>query len=547
MVPGPLNGWISWFLPWAALLRLRPSMSQMLKSSGAMAAATLTSRVLGLVREMVYAAFMGNTWVASAFTLAFQVPNLFRRLLGEGALTAAFIPIFKQKEVQNDEKEMWRTANAVISGLLVAAGGITVLAIVGISVALEVGGFKPETVLMLRLLRWMFPYMLLACLAAVWIGMANARGRFFVPALGSVLLNVVMIASVLLLAPRMGLKLEQQIFGLAIGVVVAGLAQAIFQIPGLRREGYRYAWVSPWRDPTVREVVVKMIPGSIGVAAFQINVLVTQSFSFWFDSTIVSTFNYSVRLMELPQGMFGISLATFLLPTLSGLAADKKFAEFRTTLNQGLNYLTFVNLFAAAMALTLAEPIVRLLFERRIFGPEATHRVALALVCLAPGLLLFSMNNILARAFYALNDIKTPMKISLVCLALNLGFALWLIRPYREAGLAAANTLSAGFNTTLLFFALRKKLTILDMTGLPQNAFILLGAAAAAGAGGFGLYQFWDAQLGHATLAVKLGAVFVPGTLAGAVYWLLAIWARVPAAKELSGLIGQKLRLGRQG
>lgn len=521
-------------------------MSQMLKSSGAMAAATLTSRVLGLVREMVYAAFMGNTWVASAFTLAFQVPNLFRRLLGEGALTAAFIPIFKQKEIQSDEKEMWRTANAVISGLLVAAGGITLLAIVGISVALEYGGFKPETVLMLRLLRWMFPYMLLACLAAVLIGMANARGHFFVPALGSVLLNVVMIASVLLLAPLMGLKLEEQIFGLAIGVVVAGLAQAMFQMPGLRREGYRYAWVAPWGDPTVREVVVKMIPGSIGVAAFQINVLATQSFSYWFDPTIVSTFNYSVRLMELPQGLFGISLATFLLPTLSGLAAQKKFPEFRATLNQGLSYLAFANLIAAAVALGLAEPIVRLLFERGKFDVEATHRVALALACLAPGLLLFSMNNILARAFYALNDIKTPMKISLACLALNLVFAFWLVRPYREAGLAVANTLSAGFNTALLLFALRKKLSRLDLAGLPQNVFTLLGAAAAAGAVGFWLYHFWDAKLGHTNLAVKLGAVFVPGALAGAVYWLLALWANVPAAKEMRGLIGQKLRGGRR-
>ncbi len=517
-------------------------MSQMLKSSGAMAAATLTSRVLGLVREMVYAAFMGLSWVAGAFTLAFMVPNLFRRLLGEGALTAAFIPIFKQKEKNDGEKEMWRTANAVISGLLVAAGAITLLAIIGISGALAYGEFQPKTMLMLRLLRWMFPYMLLACLAAVLIGMANARGNFFMPALGSVLLNVVMIASVLFLAPLMGLKLEEQIFGLAIGVVVAGLAQAAFQMPGLRREGYRYAWVSPWHDPTVREVVVKMIPGSIGVAVFQINVLVTQSFSFWFDPTIVIAFNNAVRLMELPQGMFGISLATFLLPTLSGLAAEKKFPEFRATLKQGLSYLAFVNLVAAAVSLSLAEPIVRLLFERRAFTPEDTQRVALALACLAPGLLLFSMNNILARAFYALNDIKTPMKISLVCLALNLVFALWLVRAYREAGLAVANTLSAGFNTTLLLFALRKKMGRLDMTGLPQNVVILLGAGAAAGAVAFGVYHFWDAKCGHATLAVKLGAVFVPGALAGAVYWLLALWAKVPAAKEMSGLITQKLR-----
>src|SRR2546425_302173 len=324
-------------------------MSQMLKSSGAMAAATMTSRVLGMVREMVYAAFMGNTWVASAFQLAFQVPNLFRRLLGEGALTAAFIPIFKQKQVAEGEAEMWRASNAVISGLVTTAAAVTALAILGISIALAHGTFSEETQLMLELLRFMFPYMVLVCLAAVLIGMANARGHFFVPALGSVVLNLIMIASVLFLAPHMGATRDQQIFALAIGVVVAGLAQALFQLPSLHREGFRYHWVSPWRDPTVHEVIRKMIPGSIGVAAFQINVLVTQCFSFWFDSTIVSTFNYSVRLMELPQGMFGISLATYLLPTLSGLASAKKFTEFRGTLDQGLSYLSFASLFAAAI------------------------------------------------------------------------------------------------------------------------------------------------------------------------------------------------------
>src|SRR5271156_6460335 len=146
-------------------------MSQMLKSSGAMAGATLTSRVLGMVREMVYASFMGNTWVASAFVLAFQVPNLFRRLLGEGALTAAFVPIFKHKEVNEGEAEMWRSANAVISGLTAAAAAVTLLAIAVISAALAAGHFDEETRLMLQLLRLMFPYMLLVCLAAVLIGM----------------------------------------------------------------------------------------------------------------------------------------------------------------------------------------------------------------------------------------------------------------------------------------------------------------------------------------------------------------------------------------
>ena len=523
-------------------------MSQMLKSSGAMAAATLTSRVLGMVREMVYASFMGNTSVASAFIMAFQVPNLFRRLLGEGALTAAFIPIFKKKEVQDGEHEMWRSANAVISGLVTAAAVVTLLVVVAITITLAAHQFKDETRLMLRLLRLMFPYMLLVCLAAVFIGMANARGHFFVPALGAVILNVIMIGSVLFLAPCMGSTLPQQIFGLAIGVVVAGLVQALFQLPSLSREGYRYEWVSPWGDPTVSEVVRKMLPGSIGVAAFQINVLLTQCFSFWFEPSIVSTFNYSVRLMELPQGMFGISLATYLLPTLSGLAAQKNYPEFRDVLRQGLGHLAFANLLAAAISLVLAEPIVRLLFERGMFGPSATHRVAMALACLAPGLLMFSMNNILARAFYALSDIKTPMKISVLCLILNLGFAFWLVRYFQQArvggelGLAIANTLSAGVNVGLLTYALRRKLIGMKFAGLAQTLLALVSDAVLAGLVAGFLSQLWERRLGHATLALKLGAVFVPGGIAGVLYWLVALWLKVPAATEMTGLLLQKLR-----
>ena len=581
----------------------------MLKSSGAMGVATMLSRVLGLAREVVYAKFMGDTWVAGAFTLAFMVPNLFRRLLGEGALSAAFIPVFKEKEKTAGDAEMWRASNAVLSGLFASAAALVVLAVLGISLLLRLGvhagdtlrlvhlleaGFPwivlisiaalvlalrersratlgrarrigvgvgagltglffallggvslalsvnledGQTKLMLDLLRWMFPYVLLVCVAAIFMGMLNARGHFFVPAMGATMLNLVMIASVLLLAPLMGRKLEEQIFGLAIGVVLAGVAQAIFQLPLLHSEGFAYQWVSPWRDETVRHVVKQMVPGAVGVAAFQINVLVTQGFAFAVDGSVVASFNYAVRLMELPQGVFGISLATYLLPTLSGLAAEKKYPEYRATLRQGVGWLVFVNLLASVLLLTLAEPMVRLLFERGRFDESSTARAASALMCLAPGLVAFSLVNILARAFYSLGDTKTPMQISVFCLGVNALLALALVSHWRQMGLGVANTLSALINVSLLFYALRRKLKTLEMAEVRRHLPALLGATLAAGGIAWGLAVLWEGWLGHGTFLLKLGELLVPMAVASAAYFGLAVWLKTGYTEELTALL----------
>ena len=549
----------------------------MLKSSGAMAFATFISRLLGLAREMVYSSFMGVGWVTDAFVLAFQIPNLFRRLLGEGALTAAFIPIFKEKEKTHGEAEMWRSANAVISGLIVVTSIIVALGMFGISLALPAakhvrpqpvvlqinnptventalyqsyiqsrtnldydGQFKTKneikwerTVLMLELLREMFPYLLLVCVAATFIGILNARGHFFIPAMGATMLNVVMIASVFWLAPHMGKILPQKIFGLAIGVLLAGVAQAAFQLPTLYRDGFRYHWISPWHDETVHRVIYKMIPGVIGVAAFQINVTLVQLLGFWIGTGIVSSFNFAVRLMELPQGMFGISLATYLLPALSGLAAEKKYPEFRATLRHGVGTLIFLNLIASILLVILAEPIVRLLFERGKFGPLATHETVFALECLAPGLVAFSTVNILARAFYALGDTKTPMKISIFCLALNLALAVAMVKPLRQGGLGIANTVTSLCNVGLLLFWLRKKMGRLEMKTLQKTLLPLALAVIAAGIVAWFGWQMWESKIGHATIALKIGAVFVPATGAGLVYGIIALAFKVPEAKEM--------------
>ncbi len=533
-------------------------MSQMLKKSGSLGLATLSSRILGLVREQVYAHFMGDGPVASAFKLAFQIPNLFRRLLGEGALTAAFIPIFKHKEKTEGETAMWQAANATLSGLVIVTASLVGLGVIVISLALAAtrmhwtrGGqavfpplpfplFSDNTVLMLRLLRLMFPYLVLVCLAALSMGMLNARGYFIIPALGATMLNVVMIASVWFLAPQFGSTLDTQVFALGVGVLIAGFAQFAFQVPALWKEGYRYRWIAPWPNETVREVVRKMIPGIIGVAAFQLNVLLIMLVSNWVDKHIVASFDYAVRLMEFPQGIVGISLATYLLPTLSGLASDKKYPEFRATLRQGLGYMAFINLLASVLLVVLAEPIVRLLFQSGKFDVSSTQRTATALACLAPGLVAFSGVNLLARAFYALGDTRTPMRISLFCLALNLVISLWVVGPFRQAGLGAANTLTSLLNVWLLSRGLRRKLKTLDLGEFRTKLVALLGATVVAGGVAWGLYRFWALHLGHATVPRRLGEVFGPALAAGLVYWGLALWLHVPEAKEALRLLATR-------
>jgi putative peptidoglycan lipid II flippase len=519
-------------------------MSQMLKSSGALGIATLTSRCLGMVREIAYARFMGDGWVAGAFMLAFTIPNLFRRLLGEGALTAACIPIFKEKEKTEGDAAVWQAANAVISGMFLAATAIILLVVAGVTIALWVRPWLPDTLLMLKLLRIMFPYMLLVCLTAIFMGLLNTRGRFFVPAMGATMLNVVMIASVFWLAPRLGRDLESQIFGLAIGVLIAGVVQAAFQWPSLRHAGYRFYWVNPVPDPTVKRVLHQMIPGTIGVAAFQINVLLTQVLAFWVDPGIVASFNYAVRLMELPQGVFGISLAVYLLPTLTGLAAEKDMPGYRATLRQGIGYLFFVNLLASILLIVLAEPIVRLLFERGKFGPDATHRAALALGCLAPGLVAFSLVNILARAFYALGDTRTPMKVSVVCLGINLVFSALLVVPLAQAGLGMANTVSATLNVTLLQFALKRKIGRLDWEPLVAECWRVLALVVPAGLAAWGLSWYGETHWGHSTFLARLLQVFVPATVAAVIFGVGCLALRVEAMRDVRNLVGRRFRRG---
>ena len=292
----------------------------------------------------------------------------------------------------------------------------------------------------------------------------------------------------------------------------------------------------------VREVINRMLPAIVGVAAFQINVLVASGFAFAVGDEIVSAFNFAVRLMELPQGVFGLSLATYLLPTLSGLAAEKKYPEFRGTLRDGIGYLAFINTLASVLLIVLAEPMIRLLFERGSFQPEDTPEVAVALQPLAVGLVAFSLVNILGRAFYALGDTGTPMRISVFCLALNAVVTLPLVWTFKQAGLGMANSATSIINVSLLFFALKKKLRTLELGSVRAQVPAILGAAAAAALTAYAASLLWTRWFGHANLIERLGEVFVPMILATVAYFAVALWMRLPYPREMLRLLSRGRR-----
>ncbi len=518
-------------------------MSQMLKSAGAMAGATLVSRVLGMAREICYARFRGDGPVAGAFMLAFMIPNLFRRLLGEGALTQVFIPIFKAKEKTAGEVEMWRSANAVVSGLFVVSAVLVGLMLAGVSAVLAWGNLEGNTRLMLELLRWMFPYMGFVCVAAVAMGMLNARGHFFVPALAPALLNVILIVAVLGFAPMIEGGLKEKIFALAIAVLAAGVVQLLYQLPLLKREGFLWRWVSPWQNDTVREVMRKLAPAAIGAAAFQINVLATQCLGFWEGGHVVASYTYAVRLMELPQGLFGVSMAVFLLPTLAGLAAEQKEGKFQSTLSEGLRHVIFINSLMFVFLMVMPDAMVRLLFERGAFTAESTEHVAFALRCLAPALVFYSITGLLVRAFNARGDVKTPMKISLFCLCVNLALAVALLGRFpdelRQGAFGIANSLSACLNCVLLAMALKRRGIELDLSVKrgPRASLLLatctLLAAAAVGGGLLLAYHLWGTQ----GFGPRVGAVLLPMALGALVHLGLGGLLGVPTVRQIWGLL----------
>ena len=439
---------------------LAPSTDRIAQAAGLAAAATLTSRILGLVREQVLAALFGAGDQMDAYFVAFRIPNLVRDLFAEGAMSAAFVPTFTRHLTLHGKQDAWRLGNNVLNALMLVTGVTVALGMVFVRPLVSLYAHNFESVpgkleLTTQLARVMMPFLTLAAIAAAVMGMLNSLRHYFLPALAPATFNIIAIAFALFLTPVMPALGLPRIMAVAVAVTVGGLTQIGLQWPSLHREGFRYRPVLDFTDPGLRRVLLLMGPGTIGLAATQLNLFVSTLLASNQGTGAVSWLQYAFRIMYLPLGLFGVSIATVVLPAAARHAAVKDTAAIRDTVRRGLSLMLFVNIPAACGLLLLSTEIVRLLLERGHFTPADTTATAAALRLYAVGLVGYSTTRIASPVFYALGRSRVPVALSMVSVTVNFVLSLLLVRVLGFTGLALSTSIAALVNASMCVALLR--------------------------------------------------------------------------------------------
>jgi putative peptidoglycan lipid II flippase len=435
--------------------------------AGVTGIATLTSRLLGLGRDQVLAAFFGAGNEMDAFVVAFRIPNLVRDLFAEGAMSAAFVPTFTHELTLKGKADAWRLANNVLNALLITTGTLVVLGIVFARPLIDIyagdfGSVPGKLELTVRLTRVMLPFLTMVAVAAAMMGMLNSLHHYFVPALSPAMFNVAAIAGAFTLVPIMPALGQPPIMAIALAALIGGFGQAAIQWPALRREGFRYRPVFDPRDPVLRRTLILMGPGTIGLAATQVNLFVNTLLATSQGTGAASWLTYAFRLMYLPIGLFGVSIGTAVLPAVSRHAAVNDTGGIRETVSRGLGMMLMLNIPATVGLFVLATPIVRLLFERGQFAPSDTAATAAAARLYALGLAGYSAVRIASPTFYAIGDSRVPAAVSAGAIAINIAASVALVRSIGFEGLALGTSLAAIANGAALVWLLRRRLGSLD-------------------------------------------------------------------------------------
>lgn len=435
------------------------SNTKVSKAAGAVGAMTLLSRLFGFLRDMVIAMMFGSSAVADAFFVAFRIPNLQRRVLGEGAVSAAFIPVFSEYLNTKNRDESWGFVSNLFNILLIILLTTTVIIMVFAPAVVSVfaPGFidEPDKFnLTVKLTRWMAPYLICIGLAALCMGILNTFKMFAIPAASPVLLNISMILSALFIGTRM----DEPIMGLTIGVLVGGLLQFVIQMPATFRQGFKFTANADWKHPGIIKVGKLLGPSILGLAAYEINIMVDTLLASLLPGGSISYLYYANRLVQLPMGIFAVALGVAILPTLSDHASRKEFPELIKTLSFGIRLILFITVPATVGLALLRFPIINTLWERGEFSRTATEGTAFALLCYSVGLCGFAGTRVVATAFYSMQDTKTPARIGIYSIVINIVFSVLLMNPLKHGGLALATSIAAIFNAVALIVILKKRM-----------------------------------------------------------------------------------------
>lgn len=444
----------------------------MLRSAGVVSLAVMASRVTGLLREMAMAGLFGASMAFDAFMLGFRIPNLTRDLFAEGALSSAFVPTFTEYLATRSKLDAARLANLVATAIILVVGCVCALGMLFAPqlVGLLAPGFRevPEKFdLAVHMTRIMFPFLLLVALAAQAMGVLNACNKFGVPAMSSTFFNIGSLGFGVLLGVVLGPSLGiERIEGMAIGVVIGGLLQLLYQVPTLYELGFRFRPLLDWKDPGLQRILRLIGPAILGNAAVQINVMVNTNFASQVADPVrgldgpVSWLGYAFRFMQLPLGLFGVAIGSATLPAISRSAAEGNLEEFRHTVAQSLGTVFLLTLPSSIGLAVLGESIIGAVYQRGAFQLYDTQQTALTLSYFAVGLSGYSALKVLVPAFYSLGDSRTPMLVSLASILINAGVAsmmLWQLGMGQE-GLALTTSAVALFGFLVQFIILRNRL-----------------------------------------------------------------------------------------
>lgn len=472
------------------------------KSAGTVGLAVMTSRLLGLVRDQVMAGLFGTGMAQDAFNIASRIPNLVRDLFAEGAMSAAFVPTFTRHLQLHGKEAAWRLGNLVLNALIVVTAGLVLVGLLFAEPLLLLlpddfaGPAGAERLSMtVSLARVVMPFLTLVAVAVALGGMLNALRRFFIPALSPAVFNVGVLVSAIAIVPFCDDLGWDPIFGIAIGTLIGGLGQILVQVPLLHREGFRYRPILSFRDPGMREILLLMGPATLGLAAAQVNMLVNTYLAVGEGEGAVSALVFAFRLMYVPIGLFGVSVATATLPEVARHAATGATDQMRRTLSSSLRMMLMLSVPATIGLMALSSPIVEFIYQRGAFDSGSTRATALALLCYAPGLIGYSAVKIASPTFYALNDARTPVLVSLATIVLNVVLNVTLVRVMSFQGLALGTAIAALFNAALLLFLLSRRTNGLEESRVLRAFVKILVASAAMGAAAILTEDWLDASL----------------------------------------------------